>query len=617
MKNFTQRIFGLMAFMLLAVSISAQPPFWSQDFDGGLPADWAAIEVQGDSMTASNWFHTTVGPTGTYLINPINSTSAANGWMIFDSDLNCSGAQEAWLVSPKLDLSDKDIVVLTFEQYYRKFGDAINVQVSTDSTVWTQYPLSQGIDDVDFGDGSADGALNPQVVNVNISNEAAGASSVWIAFQFLADGSTAGGVDPGCAYSWQIDDVGLIDYDPTPALDLALGDFFFPPLSFATPSSQIATDTMGFSGDVTNLGNSDATNVVLKAAVSNQAGDLLFVDSVVAAVIPVGTIDSTLIVPTLYPPATDLDRYTISYSLYSLDGDDADMSNNSASEDYVVTEDLWSKEDGETIAFRPGGGPIDYDIGNVYWTSNDWVETYFATTVNFNAATNAADGALNTFMTSIILVEIDEEEVLPGWDNFNTDDNYLTNPQLGIRSFELHQYTGGNFNMQTVNLNDFDLETPGVELKPGNRYILFASYENENNVVFHGFSEEINYFQISTVIYNAQWFLGGFGPEPAAVMRMTISISVDAEENLLPENVMTVYPNPVKDQLNLDLDFEKPELANVTLAHLNGQVIKIDILKNALNESRQYDVSDLPAGTYLIRVTTKEGSRTQKFVVVK
>ncbi len=617
MKNFTQKIFTIIALAFLTTGLVAQAPFWSEDFDGGLPGDWTSLEVAGDMSATSTWFWTDSGPGGAFAVAPLASTSSANGWMIFDSDLNCSGDQNTWLMSPKLDLSDKDIVVLQFENYYRRFGDIINVQVSTDSMVWTQYPLFVGLENNDYGDGTGTGDTNPQLVTVNISNEAANAPEVWIAFQFLADATTANGVDPGCGYSWQIDDVGLIDYDPTPSTDLSLGDFFFPPLSFATPASQIATDTMGFSADVTNLGNSDVTNVVLKVEVTNSSGTLLFADSVVADVIPVGTTDSTLQIPNLYPPSNVIDNYTIAYSLYSQDSDDADMSNNSGSEVYIVTDNIWSKENGATIAYRPGGGPVDYDIGNLYWTSNDWVDSYMATQVSFNAATNAADGALSNFITNIILLEIDENEVAPDFSDFDDATNYIANDGMSIRAFHIHQYAGGNFDLQTIDLEDFDLETPGVELKPGNRYFLIASYEGGNNVVFHGFSEEINYFQISTVIYNDQWFLGGFGPEPAAVLRMVIDLANTTDENKLPEETMSFYPNPANEVLNVEVSFEKPELANVTIADMNGRVIQIDVLKNVIAEQKQYDVSDLAPGTYLVRVATGEGTLTKKFTVVR
>ncbi len=617
MKNFTQKIFGFIACFLIAGSMSAQAPFWTEDFDGGLPADWTAIEMAGNMTATSNWFWTDLGPTGTFAVDSIMSTTHDNGWMIFDSDLNCSGEQNAWLVSPKLDLSDKDIVVVQFEQYYRRFGDLINIQVSTDSTVWTQFPLFPGLGNNDYGDGTNTGDTNPQLVNVNISSSAAGESSVWFAFQFISDATTANGVDPGCGYSWQIDDVGLLDYDPTPSTELSLDHFFYPPLSFATPTSQIATDTMGFSGDISNNGNADVTNVVLKVEVTNSNGDLLFVDSVMADVIPVGTNDTTLQIPNLYPPSNVVDVYTISYSVYSMDSADADMSNNSDSEIYVVTDNLWSKENGATIAFRPGGGPTDYDIGNMYWTSNDWVDNYMATEVSFTAATNAGDGNLSDFATNIVLMEIKEDEVATDFSDFDDQSNYILNQGMKLRAITLHDYSGVNFDMQTIMLEDFDEETPGVELKPGTRYFLLASYEGENNVVFHGFSEEISYFQISTIIFNDQWFLGGFGPEQAAVLRMAIDLVTTTDENLLPAETMSFYPNPANEVLNVEVAFEKPELANVTIADINGRVIQIDILKNVTAETKQYDVSNLAPGTYLIRVATAEGTLTKKFVVAR
>ena len=104
MKIFTQKILGLMACMFFALSLSAQPPFWLEEFDGGLPADWTALEVSGDMTPSANWTWTDFGPSGSFAIAEIASTSMANGWMIFDSDLNCSGDQNAWLISPKLDL---------------------------------------------------------------------------------------------------------------------------------------------------------------------------------------------------------------------------------------------------------------------------------------------------------------------------------------------------------------------------------------------------------------------------------------------------------------------------------------------------------------------------------
>src|SRR5210317_784364 len=70
----------------------------SEDFDGGLPSEWTLRKVLGNDDSTSNWQYTTSGPDGDYPIDPISSTSAENGWMIFDSDKNCNigVGQDAW-----------------------------------------------------------------------------------------------------------------------------------------------------------------------------------------------------------------------------------------------------------------------------------------------------------------------------------------------------------------------------------------------------------------------------------------------------------------------------------------------------------------------------------------
>ena len=584
MKNFTQKILGFFAFLLLTVSLSAQTPFWTEDFDGGLPDDWTALEAVGNGMNASNWMWTTDGASGPVasIIPDLNSTTSDNGWMIFDSDLNCSGAQNVWLIMPKLDLNDKDAIYLRFENLYREFNSLARIQVSTDSMIWTQIPLFAGVGNTQFGDGSSDEntTANPQTITLDLTANAAGESEVWIAFEYLADSTTVeAGTDIGCGYAWQIDDVALLDTDPTPPIDLSLIDYFYPPLSYATPTSQIAWDTMGFSGNVSNIGTADVTNVVLKATVTS-GGSVLFADSIIADVIPAGTVDTLLIVPSLYPPSTDIGTYTIDYVLYSLDGDDANMNDNvSPSRNYVVTDDLWSKDDGtETNAFNVGGD--NFFVANAYWTSPDWVEPFYALTAEFVAAAN---GTLSNFSTTIVLCEINEDEVDQNWGNFDTSQDFFTNTdQLTIRSFVPHDFVGGNFSLQTSEFEDFDTFEPGVLLKEGNRYFLIASYSGESaSGAFHGFDESTSHDAIASTVFieGDQWYLGGFQGNPAAMLRMIIGLNVDVEDKLSPEVVANIYPNPVSDYFNLELNFEKPELTNVTIANLDGRVISVDVFE--------------------------------------
>jgi len=624
MKYFTQKFFALAIFLMMGGFVFSQDPFWIEDFDGGLPAEWTAVEVAGDMSATSNWMWTSTGPAGPFAIGALASTTAANGWMIFDSDLNCSGEQDVWLVSPKIDLTGRDLVFLQFETRYRRFNDVTSIEVSTDSVNWTAVPVFGGAVNGNYGDLSTNGTVNPQNVTVDLTSFGANQGEFWFAFHFLADNTTVlGGTDIGCAYSWQVDDVKLIDFDPTPAFNLSLGDFFYSPASFAQPVSQVKTDTMGFFADISNIGNQPLTNVVLKAQIRNSGGTTIFADSLIIASVETGVTDSTYFIDGVFvPDQLGIGDYTIAYNVYSLDVDDADMSNNSASRPFTVTENLWAKESQPTIAYRPGGGPANYHIGNLYTTSNDWVDTYMATKATFSAAMNAADGNLLNKVVNIVLVEVREDLIDAGWNNFDDALDFASNPGLALRSFNEHTFNSAtNFANQTTNLVDFDDDDlPGVVLKPGNRYLLLAAYENANNVIFHSFSEAISYFQISTVIWNggsSTWFLGGFGPEPAAQLRLEIDLFNTADEKPLPDNALTYFPNPASTKLNVQLSLEEPTLANVTLADLNGRVILIDEIQNAQQNSLEYNVSHLPAGTYLVRVATKNGTSTKKFIVAR
>jgi len=60
--------------------------------------------MDGSTQNASsNWIYSTTGPQGPFDIGIITSTTAGNGFMIFDSDLNCEGPQDVWLISPSFD----------------------------------------------------------------------------------------------------------------------------------------------------------------------------------------------------------------------------------------------------------------------------------------------------------------------------------------------------------------------------------------------------------------------------------------------------------------------------------------------------------------------------------
>jgi type IX secretion system substrate protein len=617
MKDFTKNALILLCFLITGNLAFSQTPFWTEDFSGGqVPDTWGNEDPSGNNAFWTWCSNPATGQSGGCpgifgSQTPFASATATNGFVTMDSDSlkQLPTNHVSQLTTDSIDCSGYGEVFLRFESqigvYTVDADTGAIVRVSNDAgSTWTEFTAYPGLTTaVEF-------SANPEIVILDISSAAAGQADVRIQWQW----------EGNWEYMWNLDDISLLDGDPTPSTDLSLGDFFYPPASFAQPVSQIPSDTMGFFADVSNIGAALVTNVVLKAEVRELGGDVIWVDSLLIPAIDTGVVDSTFFLDnTFVPDQLVVGDYDIHYTLYSLDGEDGDMSNNSSTEIFLVTDNLWSKEAGTTTYYRPDGGPDDYVIGNVYTTSSNLVDEYKATEVTFAAAKNQADGNLAGDEVNIILMEIKESELGPGWDSFDDQMELFSNTALSLRSIGSHIFTtNSTTGVETEMLTDFELETPGVLLKPGNRYMLLASYENANNVIFHGFSEEISYFQISTILWSSadnQWFLGGFGPEPAAMLRMAIDLYSTVDNTPLPDNALKFYPNPAGSVLNVDLSLEKPTLANVTIAEMSGRVLYIDEIENASQESRQYDVSRYASGTYLIRVATEEGTSTKQFVV--
>ena len=213
--------------------------YWSDDFSNA--ANWV---IGNEPGTTGDWVIGTGVPSGDFPIDGIESTTAANGFALFDSDLFCSsfpiqGDAHVQLAN-SVDLTGLGTgFILQFEQHYRQYQGASYVEVSTDGTNWTAYQVNAGL-------GGNDATDNPDFAQVNISGAiAANPSTVWIRFRYI-------GV---CDYSWMVDDVsiysGVIFYPPCVAgvlsttgfpIDVCPGDVF----SLISDGSEAGDGGFGF-----------------------------------------------------------------------------------------------------------------------------------------------------------------------------------------------------------------------------------------------------------------------------------------------------------------------------------------------------------------------------------
>ncbi len=212
---------------------SAGDTVFYEDFALGLTGNNGVGAWTRSGANGSIWKYDTDGPLGAYssLNEVITSTTASNGFVIFDADrANCDttvfppapfSAFTAWdgyLMSPVLDLSTTPEVHLTFQMRLRWCcGPAIGhfVDVSTDGgTTWlTRFdaPQSGHAFNDDPGTYSVDINLTPVIFN----------SPSAVRFRF----SWAGSSINNSHYHWQIDDVTLtVSPDVGLEEEIATGD---------------------------------------------------------------------------------------------------------------------------------------------------------------------------------------------------------------------------------------------------------------------------------------------------------------------------------------------------------------------------------------------------------
>jgi hypothetical protein len=111
---------------------------------------------------------------------------------------------------------------------------------------------------------------------------------------------------------------------------------------------------------------------------------------------------------------------------------------------------------------------------------------------------------------------------------------------------------------------------------------------------------------------------GGFGGAGEAYMQLnrvaTVNTSVDQVEQL-DANAVSVFPNPVSDQVNVELNLENLSSdVKITLIDMRGSVLQTLSFSDVQNEVYEINTSELPAGSYLLNIHTDEGQSFQKFV---
>ncbi|MEO6190359.1 MAG: T9SS type A sorting domain-containing protein [Saprospiraceae bacterium] len=590
-------------------------------FSGGL-GSWTTtgLSSSNPALTANSiWNYTSNSSSkGAYSdqAGSINSPSKANGAMIFDSDFLDNGGilgnegngsspspHSGTLTSPNIDCSTFPTVTVSFYQYYQNYLSSCELQVSNDGGAnWTSYPINGNI-----RPGTGTSRSNRQIID--ISATAANQKSINFRFTFSGD-----------YYFWIIDDVTLLSL---PDNDLALTKVFYSPYSYAQPLSQICRDHFIFKAKISNLGAEPQSGVLFKSEIfSSNRTTRIFADSIYL-VNNLKPTDDNIDVETpigFNPTGLSIGKYYLRTSL-TYNNTDYNAIDNVKLDSFEVTSNIFAREPRARIGNRANGG-TPYTVCNQFRTSDCWNvnDKFFASRVE--AGMIAGPLSANKDYTVRINVAEIKSEVADDFSNFDILHG-VNSPSLIILSDqELKakvQSTFGTYKLDLLNLTNEKLY-----LSKNTRYFIMCTHPPEANQDsseywrYHLCSNEKDYdghpYAIPVIDNDGNWFeTWPDGESP--LLRVELDVITKNDDVPLPESVLIVQPNPIQNNtLSISLNFGKETNANITIFDLTGKVLDFQSFKNVKNNTLNLPVNDLSSGNYFVRVSTKVGTRTKKFI---
>ena len=430
-------------------------------------------------------------------------------------------------------------------------------------------------------------------------------------------------------YHWMLDDVIVKERDD---YDMKVNENWFAIVPNAiTPVSQV--EDVPFWADIQNDGGLTAEGVNLNLTIENiDSGEEVYNSTnTYGPLVPDSLAENVIFPDVLTAEAQIAGNYVGTYVVSHAEMD-ARPANDTLRFPFVVSDTLFSKEFGRTRSISPSADN-SYLYGNVFYVPNG--EGMYARHISFsitNADVVAMAGNGNSVTTYLL-----------EWDGDTNGDGFIDPEEYGQVAIGFNDYTFNGTEDQDE-LITIPINVDGaVPLQDGKYYIPVIHYisTGPDDILRMAGSEDFDYGAMDGVTdsldmprYGAALALGtdpfpsfftpGFGSDIVPVVRMSIGNNPDLSgepivgvNDPLPVNYrMNVYPNPARERFTLEV--EMPEMvdeATVQLFDASGRILFQRRYEDIQTGRFDYEVADLPAGIYMLQLTTKAGARTERVII--
>lgn len=552
---------------------------WCDDFSD--ESTWELGTLDG---TSNNWVIGTTVPDGDFPIAGIASTTAANGFALFDSDLFCSTDNGYVQMASPVDLQGISNVVVVFEQYYRQFQGSCFLDVSNDGSTWNEIlvngePATGAINEINVNAATA----NPQTVEVNISEFAGNQSSVWIRFRYVG----------ACDYAWMVDDVCIIEQAP---VDLVMLDGFLTHTLTGEQFGRIPQNqlnpTMVVGGNFQNNGSSTLTNVVVTMTLRNSSNTVVATANTTEASLASGAV-SALEAEINTADFSAEDVYTATFTATcDQSADDVNTANNEYLRAFEVTNARYAIDG---IGNHPAGYEVLNSLGtNSFEGGEDGlnVMTYYEVIDPVDVYGIEVELAFGTAIGGFAIGNIlDTTDVFAATTNVN-------NPLVESSAVDVEQSDLDNGVLRLMFDNAYSLPAGGYY---GNVVLNSNAGAGHIRVLDDQTVPQPNFVSL-IFIQGEGLFTNGIG---SAVRLITQPLNVSVSESSDLEGV-SLFPNPTNGVINIRTS--DMEVYNVEVFGLAGELVRSE----RINGTSTMDISELAKGVYTVRIFNNNGTLTQR-----
>ena len=544
---------------------------WTNSF--GTPSDWSFVDNSG---SGDDWVIGTGVPSGSFAIAGIASSSAGDGFALYDSDLMCSGNQNADVITQVMyDFSASGpmgllpAIAVEFESFYRNYQGDVYVIASPDGITWTEVQVHADVDvNADSG--------NPAVVSANVSSIIGGMVNPYIGFRYVG----------GCDYAWMVDDVSIVTL---PDNDIAVvngwhGDILNDFEYSMTPLTQVRPMVAGVI--IQNQGGQAQT---VNVTCDVMSGAAVVATQTVSHTSAVGAYD-TLWFNTAYTPSAN----GVSSARFTLPADMDVTDDVYTTSTLTVNNDLMAHDYGAvstygyTVANSPDIATEPYGFGNIYIPEVN--QTVYGIDVNFGTGTTTG----LYFLASI--------KEMTG-----------ASIQDPLNLVAQTDFTVSASDIGTSAITTLVLPTP-ANLVAGTSYIVeLIKIDGTTTEEFRVggsdvSSEDDDYSTVGWGPFgtgNAVNYYNGFGFAPYIRANFNASLSVGV--NTLAG--VSVYPNPSEGVITVTNGENTQNTIVVT--DLTGKVV----YNSTVNTITKIDLGANASGIYIVKVANENGSLVERVVI--